>query len=72
MDAYRFTYLFKYSKPLEDTSSIDCPECQKSIPLTLWKEIDTYCEDCGVHTGTVCTECGEVFDSIWDEAAFEK
>ena len=55
---------WNFSKELEETSMIECPECKKLAPPRDWKEGEVGCEDCGTHSAIICPNCDEYFDHV--------
>lgn len=44
-----------------------CPKCEAWSPVSEWREVSPYCEDCGEHDGRECPRCEEWFDHVWDD-----
>ena len=65
MKAIDVTYTWQFDKPITDGSIIECPECNKSTPLSDWVESAVDCDICGDHASIVCPECCEHFDHVW-------
>lgn len=44
-----------------------CPACAVTTPGMLWRETETYCDDCGSHIAVVCPHCDEIHDTVWTD-----
>lgn len=61
-----FNYYWRQANASSDQDLAVCPECKDPSKIADWREGEAGCEDCGTHSATVCPQCRELFDWVWN------